>query len=344
MPRIQPKILVIGTGGVITSKETKSGLKPAHTPEQLLSFFPELEEVAQIDAIKLFELDSSNIGPKEWQRMIRCVSEKYHDYEGFVIMHGKDTMTYSAAALTFALQNLEKSVIFTGAHKPIDDPENDIRDQLIDALYAASSPITHGVHICIDKKIISGVHARKISNELGGEEYSLGTYVSVGAPEVGTIENDSVIENPEYSKWRIFPQPSPMKEYASFSSDVGFIKAYPGMPEDTWDCAKKRKAILVEALSVGHIPSSSPQTIQKIKEITQSGVPIFITSQNIFGTVNMNLYEVGRKILKAGAIPVPNMTTITALVKLMWTLGNFKQEKSEIEKIMLHNFFGEITT
>ena len=137
-------ILLIATGGTIASKRSDSGLKPLISSEELLSYVPAAKEFCRADALQLMNLDSTNIQPKHWLAMAKAVEEHYDQYDGFVICHGTDTMAYTAAALSYLIQNSQKPVVITGAQKPIDLEITDAKTNLCDSLRFASCDKAHG--------------------------------------------------------------------------------------------------------------------------------------------------------------------------------------------------------
>ena len=146
------KILFIATGGTIASKKTENGLTPQITPEELLSYIPEVEGLCEITAVNPFNLDSSNVVPENWSTLVKVVKEHYEDYDGFVIAHGTDTMAYTAAALSYMIQNSEKPIVITGAQRPINLDITDAKTNLSDSFYYACDDASQGVQIVFDGK------------------------------------------------------------------------------------------------------------------------------------------------------------------------------------------------
>ena len=160
------KILFIATGGTIASKKTENGLTPQITPEELLSYIPEVEGLCEITAVNPFNLDSSNVVPENWSTLVKVAKEHYEDYDGFVIAHGTDTMAYTAAALSYMIQNSEKPIVITGAQRPINLDITDAKTNLSDSFYYACDDASQGVQIVFDGKVIAGTRAKKVSLQL----------------------------------------------------------------------------------------------------------------------------------------------------------------------------------
>ena len=154
-------ILMIATGGTIASRETGAGLAPQITSDELLQQVPALSELCRVDTVQLMNLDSTNINSRHWLAMAGCVRQNYDAYDGFVLTHGTDTMAYTAAALSYLIQDNAKPVVITGSQKSIDAPETDARRNLFDAFLAAQDEALFGVMLVFDGRVICGTRARK---------------------------------------------------------------------------------------------------------------------------------------------------------------------------------------
>lgn len=158
------KILMLGTGGTIACKRGESGLKPLISSEELLSYVPDAKQFCQADSLQILNIDSTNMQPKHWLTMAEAIEAHYEEYDGFVICHGTDTMAYTAAALSYLIQNSPKPIVITGAQKPIDMENTDARINLCDSLRFASDDRSCGVTIVFDGKAIAGTAEKR--NEL----------------------------------------------------------------------------------------------------------------------------------------------------------------------------------
>jgi L-asparaginase len=147
---------MIGTGGTIACKQSEKGLSPVITTQELLSYVPGYTEFCSADSIQVMNIDSTNMHPKHWLEIAQTIEKKYAEYDGFVVTHGTDTMAYTAAALSYLIQNSGKPVIVTGAQKPINMENTDARVNLLDSLELASCDKTYGVNIVFDGKLIAG--------------------------------------------------------------------------------------------------------------------------------------------------------------------------------------------
>ena len=180
-------ILMIATGGTIASKETADGLAPQLTSEELLAEVPELEQLCRIDTVQLMNRDSTNINSRDWLQMAACVREHYDAYDGFVLTHGTDTMAYTAAALSYLVQNNAKPVVITGSQKSIFNQDTDARENLRDAFLYACDDGACGVHIVFDHKVILGTRARKVRTK------SYNAFSSIDYPETAILRGRQVV-------------------------------------------------------------------------------------------------------------------------------------------------------
>ena len=184
----QKKILLLATGGTIACKPTSRGvLAPAISAGELLQFVPELEGLCQIDTLQLYDLDSTNIGPEHWCGMARAIRDRYDAYDGFVIAHGTDTMAYTAAALSYMIQNTAKPIVLTGSQKSIYNRDTDARNNLLHAFAYAVSAGAWGVQIVFDNLVILGTRARKVRSK------SLNAFSSIDYPETAVFRDDRLI-------------------------------------------------------------------------------------------------------------------------------------------------------
>lgn len=155
------KILMLGTGGTIASRQTKDGLAPGLTPEDILSYIPAVKNVCEVQTKQVCNLDSTNVTPEHWKMMVKAVEDNYAYYDGFVICHGTDTLAYTAAALSYMIQNSAKPIVVTGAQKPINMDVTDAKTNLLDSFIYAADDDSQGVNLVFDGKVIVGTRAKK---------------------------------------------------------------------------------------------------------------------------------------------------------------------------------------
>ncbi|MEM4701242.1 MAG: Glu-tRNA(Gln) amidotransferase subunit GatD [Candidatus Bathyarchaeia archaeon] len=339
-----PKVAIISTGGTIASRvDYRTGaVRPALTASDLYSVVPELADIARIDAQILFSLYSENITPAHWTMMAKTVAEKIAEgVDGVVIAHGTDTMGYSAAALSFALQNLPVPVVFVGSQRSADRPSSDAATNLTGAVLAAAkapfAEVAVAMHETIsDTSIVlhRGTKVRKCHTSRRD------AFKSVNAQPLARIkENHITMLTEDYQRRdpsrRLVVKPN-------FSDKVALVKFYPGMDPTIidWYVEKGYRAIVLEGTGLGHV---SNRLFQSIKRAVEKDVLVAMASQCIWGRVNMNVYDTGRDLLALGVIPLEDMLAETATVKLMWIYGQ-TDNPEEAKQLLKTNIAGEYST
>ncbi len=338
-----PKVSIISTGGTIASRvDYRTGaVRPALTASDLYSVVPELANIARIDAQILFSLYSENITPAHWTEMAKTVAEKIEEgVDGVVIAHGTDTMGYSAAALSFALQKLPVPVIFVGSQRSADRPSSDAATNLTGAVLAAAKAPFAEVAIAMHQTISDttivlhrGTKVRKCHTSRRD------AFKTVNAQPLAKIEEKRVIMLTEDYQRRD-PSRKPIVK-PNFSEKVALVKFYPGMNPAVidWYVDNGYKAIVLEGTGLGHVASS---LFRLIKRAVDKGVLVAMASQCIWGRVNMSVYDTGRDLLALGVIPLEDMLAETATVKLMWIFGQTSNPE-EAKQLLKTNIAGEFS-
>ena len=348
------KILFIATGGTIASKKTENGLTPQITPEELLSYIPEVEGLCEITAVNPFNLDSSNVVPENWSTLVKVAKEHYEDYDGFVIAHGTDTMAYTAAVLSYMIQNPEKPIVLTGAQKPIGFEITDAKANLQDSILYAADPCSKGVQIVFAGKVIAGTHARK------ARSMSVLAFESINLPVIAEINSGRIIrylkddafyrhapESKEAPQPADAPQPEGAPEqagaqqpadacafYDRIDPDVFLLKLTPGMsPVLIPAIFQNYDAVIVESFGAGGIPDSIEATLfEELSKYEPEEKILAMTTQVTYEGSRLETYEVGRRIKDSFKILESRDMTLEATVaKLMWILANKEQTWEEIE-------------
>ena len=304
------KILMIGTGGTIASKPSADGLTPDLDSKQLIDSIPSISDICDVDCIQAFSLDSTNVRPEHWLILAEIITENYDRYDGFVITHGTDTMAYTAAGLSYLIQNSKKPIVLTGAQKPIGEEITDAKRNIIDALVYAVDEGSHGVVVVFSGAVICGTRARK--------NYSkrFMAFGSINFPELARVEDGRVIRYvPEpYSGETVF--------YDNLNANVGLLKLTPGMRNDVMRYAIDRyDGLVVESFGVGGLPEYS-DFYQQIKRAVERRKLIVMTTQVPNEGSDLSVYRVG-SILKNSlrVLEAHDMTSEAVLAKLMWVLG-----------------------
>jgi glutamyl-tRNA(Gln) amidotransferase subunit D len=337
------RVAIISTGGTIASRvDYRTGaVRSALTASDLYSVVPELSKIARIEAKILFSLYSENITSKHWTEIAKSVAKQINEgVNGVVVTHGTDTMGYTAAALSFALQNLPVPVILVGSQRSSDRPSSDAATNLIGSVKAASeapfAEVAIAMHDTISDKTIAlhrGTKVRKCHTS------KRDAFKSVNSSVLARIDDQKItmtlkdFKNRNSSR-KLLLQPE-------FEEKVELIKFYPGLNPKIidWCVDKKYKGMILEGTGLGHV---STRCFQAIKNAVKNDVIVAMTSQCIWGRINMNVYDQGRDLLALGIIPLEDMLSETATVKLMWILGQTKSIK-EAKKLLKTNIAGEIS-
>ncbi|PKL49130.1 MAG: L-asparaginase 1 [Candidatus Riflebacteria bacterium HGW-Riflebacteria-2] len=327
----KPRVLLVTTGGTITMLRGANGsLYPCEDAGMLLERIPELNTLADIDILPLTSVDSSDITPAVWLTIARAIFQRIKEYDGFVVTHGTDTLCYTAAALSFMLQELSKPVIITGSQVPLEEIGSDGRANLINAVRVAISDLAE-VAVVFGSLIIRGTRAKKTS------VFDMQAFISVNDVPLGTI--GLAIKFSSFAKTR--SRRKPLLRTA-INENVALIPVYPGMKPCIIEyIAGCHDGIVLEGYGAGNIPTGEKSLIPAISQAVARNVPVVVCTQCIVGSTEMELYQVGRAALEAGAIPAMDMTPEATLVKLMWVLGQ-TDDMGSIDSMMQKCFVGEL--
>lgn len=326
-------ILLLSTGGTIASTNSEAGLVPGLSAEEIIGYIPSLKSLCHIACKTLFNLDSSNIQPEEWRVIAQEVFKGLSDYDGVIILHGTDTMAYTASILSFMLQNLKKPVVLTGSQIPIIEQNTDAVENVHHAFLTVLQGL-QGVFVVFGGKIIKGARAVKVRTK------SLNAFESVNVPDVGYIENNQVFLNVNE---RFFCSLNPAALDDKLEPDVFLLKLIPGTRPEFFDkfAFMGYKGLVIEGFGLGGLHFIRRNLIDKLQQLLHEGIPIVITTQCLYENSDLTVYEVGKKAALQGIIPAYDMTREAAVTKLMWVLGHTR-ELSEVRKMMLTNYCGEI--
>lgn len=311
------KILMIGTGGTIASELGENGLVPELTSEQLLRYIPDISEICRVDCMQLFSLDSTNIMPQHWVQLARAIRDRYEDYDGFVISHGTDTMAYTAAAVSYLVQDSPKPIVFTGAQKPIGFETTDSKQNLRDAFTVAASDMA-GVMVVFNGKVILGTRARKTRSK------SFEAFSSINYPLLGMVQDGRLIRYivPEHENGPRF--------YDRLNRHVALLKLIPGL-----DCGaaawllEQNDALIIESFGVGGLPTyEAGDYYETIKAGLDAGKTVVMTTQVENEGSDLSVYHVGAAVKRnLPVLEAYDMTTEAVVAKIMWILGQTRDPK-----------------
>ncbi len=304
------KILVIGTGGTIASAPTENGLAPALSADALLEAIPFAASICEVECAQAFSLDSTNVRPGHWLILAGIIKENYNDYDGFVITHGTDTLAYTAAGLSYLIENSGKPIVLTGAQKPMCEDITDAKQNLIDALIYASDDESRNICVVFNGSVIAGTRARKNYSK------NFAAFASVNFPCLAQIQNHRII--------RYFPDTTDgdMRFYDYIDPNVGLMKLTPGMNNNLMRCALDcYDGLVIESFGVGGLPEYSDY-FHQVKEAADKGKFIVMTTQVPNEGSDLSVYKVGAVVKdNLKTFEAHDMTSEAALAKLMWVLG-----------------------
>jgi len=338
-----PKVTIISTGGTIASRvDYRTGaVRPALTASDLYSVVPELANIARIDAHVLFSLFSENITPKHWTEIAKAVSNQISKgADGVVIAHGTDTMGYTAAALSFALQDLPVPVILVGSQRSADRPSSDAATNLIGAVTTAGKAPFAEVAVAMhettsDTSVVlhRGTKVRKCHTSRRD------TFRSVNTTPMGRVQNQKITMFTDEYRKRNSARKVTLKP--EFDEKVVLIKFYPGMNPAIidWHVEEGYRGMILEGTGLGHVGS---YIFKAIRNAVERNVVVGMTSQCIWGRIDMNVYDQGRDLLALGVTPLEDMLPETATVKLMWIFGQTR-DIEEAKRLLKTNIVGEIS-
>ncbi len=303
-------ILLIATGGTIASKPTDEGLAPCISPAELLSSVPEIATVARVGEVQPFNLDSTNVRPMHWLEIARVIEERYHEFDGFVITHGTDTMAYTAAALSYLIQDSPKPIVLTGSQKSVYLRDTDARKNLADAFFYCADDDASGVHVVFDGNVILGTRAKKTRTR------SYNAFTSIDYPDIATLRDGK----PLYYIREEKPAEGP-KFYRSLDDGVFVLKLVPGLSSDIFDYLDVHcSALVVESFGTGGLPEYGGWE-DRLGCFLQMGKTVVFTTQVEREGSALDKYEVGAKLKKLGRVLEARSMTLEATVaKLMWLL------------------------
>jgi L-asparaginase len=326
-------ILILATGGTIVCSDHGQGLRPHYTVEDLLEWVQSTFKNWRVTGKSVMNIDSSNMTPSRWLEIAATIATEYHNYDGFVITHGTDTMAYTGAALSYLLQGLNKPVILTGSQFSMADSRTDAIQNFNDSLLLAGENIA-GVFIVFDGKVINGTRAIKIKTR------SYDAFESVNFPVVAKIKHNRI----DYSR-EVLPVFTRIQEESNGTRKLFVVptleerllvlKLFPGLQPAIFDFIRKTcRGVIIESYGTGGIATEILDLASKVGELIDAGIVVTITTQCLKEGVDLQIYEVARKLPLDRIIYARDMNTDALVPKLMWAMAastDFKEIKRLVE-------------
>ena len=305
------QILMLATGGTIASEMTEAGLAPGLTGADFLNYVPGVRKLCRVDCLQVCNIDSTNMTPGHWVKLARAIRDNYERYDGFVVCHGTDTMAYTAAALSYLVQDSPKPIVLTGSQKPIHADITDSKTNLLDAFAVASDGRIGGVTVVFAGAVIRGTRARKTFSK------SYGAFTSINYPLLGVVQEAHVIPY-------ITPTCSGPRFYEELDGSVALTKLIPGASAGILRfLLEQNRAVIVESFGVGGVPSGDQgEFYDLIREAVDRGKIVVVTTQVQNEGSDLSVYNVGHRLKSdIGVLEAYDMTTEAVVAKLMWALG-----------------------
>lgn len=339
-------ILLIATGGTIASAEDGNGLSPALTGEELARSVPEIEGLCELDIVQPMNIDSTNMRPADWLRIAEVICENYDAHDGFVILHGTDTMSYTAAALSYLIQDSPKPIVLTGSQQPMGNPFTDAKINLYQSLVYAVSDRSRDVSIVFGGYAIAGTRARKQRtmsfNAFNSINYPVLAYLRQDkiicsgsvAVSAGLAEGDCAGGGAARAADGALDEP---RFYTELNSRVCALKLTPGLTPDIFRLLKPDyDAVILETFGMGGVPERGADGAsyqEAIFDWVDSGRTVVMTTQVPEEGLDLGVYEVGRAYAEhPGILKGGDMTTEALVAKTMWALGQTR-DADELQRL-----------
>lgn len=322
------KILILATGGTIASMEEGDGLTPALTGDDLVAYVPQIEGMCDYTVKQLMNIDSTNMTPAQWLEIRNAIINEYWNYDGFVVLHGTDTMAYTAAALSYLIQNSPKPIVLTGSQQPMAHPFTDAKLNLYHAMLYACDDDSCDVCIVFGGLAIAGTRARKVRT------LSFNAFESMNYPELARIRGDKIVR--VAGAQGAHSSAKGMRVYDKIDPYVAVIKLTPGMKPRMFELlAEDYDALIIETFGLGGIPNT-PAFKEAIFNWVDSGKTLVITTQVPEEGCDLGVYEVGKTYAKhPGVLLGGDMTTEALVAKTMWARAEASTHE-ETRKLFNH--------
>ncbi len=321
---MEKNILILNTGGTLSSKNSGNGLAPGLGKDEILKDMEWISGDCNIDFEDIYSLDSANMMPEDWKNIAMKIKESFDDYTGIVIIHGTDTMAYTAAMLTWMLRNIPIPVVLTGSQLSIIHPVADAMENCRLAIYMAASGYP-GVYVAFNRKIILGSRASKVRT------MSFDAFESINYPYIAQVDSHGMKVAEEYIP-KIYGK---FQVNTKYSDKVFLLKLVPGMDPQILHTLFEMgyEGVVIEAFGLGGIPFREKNLVQTISEVIQKGMTVMVGTQCRYEGSDLTVYETGREAMDCGVIQARDMTAEAAVTKLMWALGQTK-DRDKINQII----------
>ena len=320
------RILIIATGGTIASTEDGAGLAPPLTGKELAARVPLIDTLCDLDFVQPMNIDSTNMRPRDWLSIARIIRDGYDRYDGFVILHGTDTMAYTAAALSYLIQDSDRPIVLTGSQQPMANPFTDAKLNLYHSVLYACDPASRDVSVVFGGKVICGTRARK------QRTMSFNAFSSMNFPSLAYVRGGSIVRPAGMGPAR--RDHGGPRFYDALNERVIVLKLTPELKPTIFGLLKPDyDAVILETFGIGGIPAYDGSYQDAIFDWVDSGRALVVTTQVPEEGLDLGVYEVGHAYAeKDGILKGDDMTTEALVAKTMWALGQTR-EPAELSRL-----------
>ena len=320
------RILIIATGGTIASTEDGAGLAPTLTGKELAARVPLIDTLCDLDFVQPMNIDSTNMRPRDWLSIARVIRDGYDRYDGFVILHGTDTMAYTAAALSYLIQDSDRPIVLTGSQQPMANPFTDAKLNLYHSVLYACDPASRDVSVVFGGKVICGTRARK------QRTMSFNAFSSMNFPSLAYVRGGSIVRPAGMGPTR--RDHGGPRFYDALNERVIVLKLTPELKPTIFGLLKPDyDAVILETFGIGGIPAYDGSYQDAIFDWVDSGRALVVTTQVPEEGLDLGVYEVGHAYAERdGILKGDDMTTEALVAKTMWALGQTR-EPAELSRL-----------
>ena len=332
------KILMVATGGTIESTQAGSGLAPTLTGHELAAMVPGIDGLCELDVCQPMNIDSTNMRPRDWLAVRDTIVDAYDDYDGFVVLHGTDTMAYTAAALSYLIQGSPKPIVLTGSQQPMANPFTDAKLNLYQSLLYALDDASRDVCVVFGGDVICGTRARK------QRTMSFNAFTSMNMPPLACIRNNRIVRPATLPLTYALPAQGDARAasaqprlFDTLDERVIVIRLTPELGPSVLDLlARDYDAVVLETFGIGGIPDYGGGWHAAISRWVESGRIVVVTTQVPEEGLDLGVYEVGRAYANMGGVLAAGDMTVEAIVaKTMWALGQTRNQ-ARVAELFAH--------